>query len=132
NMLRLLETIHGRLPLPLGAVHNRRNLTYIGNLTSAIVAALQRGPAGTLVICDEQAVSTPELITALAKGMGRRALLFPAPAALLNLLRRSDTVRRLTGSLEADCRKAQRVLGWRPEVSTSDALARTGAWFASR
>src|SRR5438105_2518773 len=74
NMLRLLKAIHGRLPLPLGAVRNRRHLTYIGNLTSAIAAALQRGPAGTLLICDAQAVSTPELIAALAKGMGRRAL----------------------------------------------------------
>ena len=132
NMLRLLQAIHGRLPLPLGAVQNRRNLTYIGNLTSAIAAALQRGPAGTLLICDAQAVSTPELIVALARGMGRRALLFPVPPPLLNFLRGSDTVRRLTGSLEADCRKAQRVLGWTPEVSASDGLARTGAWFASQ
>ena len=77
-----------------------------------------------MLICDAQAVSTPELIAALAKGMGRRALLFPAPAALLNFLRRSDTVRRLTGSLEADCSKAQRVLGWTPQVPTSEGLHR--------
>jgi nucleoside-diphosphate-sugar epimerase len=120
------------LPLPLGAVHNRRNLTYVGNLTSAIGAALERGPAGTLVICDAQAVSTPELIAALAKGMERRALLFPAPLTLLNFLGWADMVRRLTGSLEADCGKAQRMLGWTPQVSASDGLGRTGAWFAAQ
>jgi nucleoside-diphosphate-sugar epimerase len=40
NPLRLFRLLDRGLPLPLGAVRNRRSLLYVGNLVDAVVAAL--------------------------------------------------------------------------------------------
>src|SRR5688572_14334835 len=56
NFLRLLKAVRRGWPLPFAAVRNRRTLTYVGNLVSAIVAALERRDAGTFVVCDAESL----------------------------------------------------------------------------
>lgn len=134
NMLRLLRLAHGRWPLPLASIRNRRSLTFVGNLVSAIGAVLALPQcSGTYVVCDRDALSTPQLIRGLAEGMGRSAALFPCPVKLLRaagrLTGRRDEIRRLTGSLEADATKLSRLLGWHPPFDAEDAVRKTGAWF---
>jgi nucleoside-diphosphate-sugar epimerase len=134
NFLRLLRAVESAWPLPLAAIRNRRNLAYVDNVVSAIVAALARPEAtGPLVVCDAEAVSTADLVARLAHAMGRPARLFALPPGVLlaagRVLGKSDMVRRLVASLEADCGKARRVLGWQPRVSASEGLARTAAWY---
>ena len=136
NMLRLLRVARAGWPLPLASIRNRRNLTFVENLVSAVSAVLaQPQCSGTYVVCDRQALSTPQLVRGLAEGMGRSAVLLPFPVGLLRaagrLTGRRDEIRRLTGSLEADATKLSRVLGWRPPFDAEDAVRRTGAWFRS-
>ena len=137
NFRRLLQAVDRGWPLPFASVDNRRSLTYVGNLVSALVAVLgRREAAGTFVVCDAEALSTPQIVRALAAGLGRPARLFALPPAALRLAGkaagRPDLARRLVGSLEADCGKLERVLGWHPPFSPAQALAETAAWFRSQ
>ena len=101
NMLRLLRVARAGWPLPLASIRNRRNLTFVENLVSAVSAVLaQPQCSGTYVVCDRQALSTPQLVRGLAEGMGRSAVLFPFPVRLLR------AAGRLTGFPRSRCDKA--------------------------
>jgi len=134
NFLRLLRAVRSGWPLPFASVHNRRTLTYVGNLVSAIVAVLgRRDAAGTFMVGDAESLSTAEIVRFLAEGVGRPARLLPMPEAALRLagtaLGKRDLVRRLIGSLEADTSKLQRLAGWQAPYPARRALALTGEWF---
>jgi nucleoside-diphosphate-sugar epimerase len=136
NMLRLLRLIDSGWPLPLHGIKNRRNLTYVGNLISAIGAALRKPQInGTFIVCDKAAVSTPQLVQALAEGMGTRPRLFRFPQSVLRLgamlTRQEEALRGLVGSLEADCSKLSHALDWRAPIDSQQGLVDTGRWFRS-
>ncbi len=132
NFRRLIRVVQRGWPLPFRAVANRRNLTYVGNLVAAIVAALRSPAPETFIVCDREALSTPQLVRELAAGLGREPNLFAvAPACLTAAARitgRRDLARRLVGSLEADCSKICRVLGWEPPFHAPEGLRETARW----
>jgi nucleoside-diphosphate-sugar epimerase len=137
NFLRLMTAVERGWPLPFASLRNRRHLTYVGNLVSAIMAVLARRDAtGAFVVCDAEGLSTPELVRHLAAALGRPARLFPLPAPALRWIGRAagagEVVRRLAGSLEADCGKLRRALGWRPPFAPEHGLAETAAWFRAQ
>lgn len=137
NFLRLLTLVDRGWPLPFAAIRNRRSLTYVGNLVSAINAVLGRwDAAGKFVVCDAEALSTPEIVRCLAAGLERSTRLFPLSGNALRFagkaLGREDLVRRLIGSLEADCGKLRRLFGWRPPFEPAPALTETAVWFRSQ
>ena len=72
NFLRLLQTVKRGWPLPLGAVRNRRSLLFLGNFVDAIRLCVEHPAAAgqTFLLDDGQAVSTPELIRAVARCHG--------------------------------------------------------------
>lgn len=129
NFGALLRAVRAGLPLPLGAVNNRRSLIYAGNLAGAVLAALARpAPGGrTYLVSDGEDLSTPELIRAIAAAMGRSARLVSVPPALLRLAGRltgrSAAVDRLLGSLVLDSSRIRRELGWTPSHGLRDGLA---------
>jgi nucleoside-diphosphate-sugar epimerase len=133
NFLRLMQIVQRGWPLPLGAVRNRRSLLYLGNFVDAIRACIEHpGAAGqTFMIDDGEPVSTPGLIRALARAMGRPARLLPVPPALLEfagaLLGRRAAVGRLTGSLHVDSSAIRLRLGWTPPFSMREGLDATVA-----
>ncbi len=63
-------------------------------------------PAGTWLVADGEAVSTPELVRRLAAALGVAPRLLPAPVPLLRiagaLTGRGAQIARLAGSLEVD------------------------------
>jgi len=136
NFLRLLGWIDSGLPLPFASVHNRRSLIYIGNLADAI-ACLAEHPAarGPFLVGDDESVSTPELVSRIARMLGRPARLLPVPPALLRvagiIAGRRDEIRRLTGNLAIDSLRARRLLNWRPPYTLDAGLAQTARWFRS-
>ena len=126
NLARLMGLVQRGIPLPLGAIRNRRSLIGVTNLCSAIRATVLSPAASgrTFLAADGDDLSTPELLERLAAAMGRRALLVPVPVPLLKLvgtmLRRAEEIERLIGSLQVDGTAITRELGWSP----SDAAAR--------
>ncbi len=138
NFLRLLRLVERGMPLPLASVRNRRSLVGVSNLCDLIVRCLAHPAAAgeTFLVSDQQDLSTPELIRAIAAAMGRPARLVPFPVAALRLAGRlagqGDAVERLVGSLQVDSTKATRLLGWTPPVFIEEGLRRTAAWYRGR
>ena len=131
NFQRLLDTVARGWPLPLGAVRNRRSLLYLGNFVDAIRVCVEHPAAAgqTFLLDDGEPVSTPALIGAVARAMGRPARLLPVPVGMLEfsgaLLGKRAAVQRLTGSLWLDSSLIRSRLGWTPPYSTATGLAAT-------
>ena len=138
NFLRLMHTVQRGWPLPLGAIHNRRSLLYLGNLIDAIRLCIEHpGAAGqTFLLDDGEAISTPALIRALADALDRPAHLLSIPISLLELAGRvtgkSAAISRLTASLHVDSRAIRAQFGWLPPYSMREGLAQTVAAFRSK
>jgi nucleoside-diphosphate-sugar epimerase len=138
NFLRLMDLVARGVPLPLGRVTNRRSLIYVGNLADAIARALAAPQAAgrTYLVSDGEDVSTPELARAIARALGVRPRLLPAPAALLELgaalTGRRAQAARLLGSLQVDGSRIRRELDWRPPFSLARGLAATAEWYHAR
>ena len=139
NFRRLLDTVRRGLPMPLGAVHNRRSLLYVENLADALVTCADHPAAAgrAFLVCDGTSVSTPELIRRCAGALGVVPNLWSVPVPILwlagTMTRRAAAIGRLTGSLEVDDAAIRTVLGWRPRVAMDDALAITAkAYLAGR
>ena len=135
NFGKLTRLVAKSLPLPLGSINNRRSLVGIDNLVDFIVTCLEHPAAAneTFMVSDGEDLSTPDLIRGIAHFMNRPARLFPVPLGLLAiiaaLLRKSDLVRRLCGSLQVDTSKSHDLLGWKPRVSVDEGLRRAVGWY---
>jgi nucleoside-diphosphate-sugar epimerase len=134
NFLSMLDWIARGLPLPFGAIANRRSLVALENLVSLVAKAAYHPAAAnrTFLVSDGEDLSTPELLIRAATSMGRRARLVsvPAPAlrAALRLVGREAMAQRLCDSLQVDITPTMRSLQWRPAVGVDEALRRTSAW----
>lgn len=128
NFLRLMRLLQRGLPLPFGAVANRRSLVGLDNLVDLLICCLEHPAAAnqTFLVSDGEDLSTPELIRRLARAMNRPARLLSVPVSWLRLggrlLGRAEEAERLLGSLQVDSGKARVLLGWRPPVSVDEGL----------
>lgn len=108
NLERLVAAVRRGAPLPFGSVRNRRSLIDVKHLVNAIVKSIDSTPAKnqTYVVADSEVVSTPEIIRAIAAGLGKSAHLLSVPPVLLKsiglLTRRQRMLEQLTGNLEID------------------------------
>ena len=137
NFLSLLRAVDRRLPLPLGAIENRRSLVGLGNLCSLVLRCLDHPAAAgeSFLASDGAPVSTTALLIAMADALGQRPALFPVPAPLvdaaLRMLGRSSIATRLLGDLEVDIGKARDRLGWTPPFGMAEELRRVVAAYRS-
>lgn len=135
NFLRLMRLAEHGVPLPLARVDNRRSLLYLGNLADAVRACLAHpAAAGKIYLLSDGApLSTPALIRALAKALGKSARLLPVPLPLLRLagqlVGKDAEIARLLDSLEIDGTGIERELAWQPPYTLDEGLEATAAWF---
>lgn len=133
NFRTLMRAVERGIPLPLGAVHNRRSLVALGNLVDFIATCMVHPAAAneTFAVSDGEDLSTTQLIRRLASAMGRPARLIPVPAPLLRavaaMVGQKEVAERLLGSLHVDISKARELLGWRPPLSVDEGLRRAAA-----
>lgn len=130
NFRALMLAVARGIPLPFGAVDNRRSLIGLDNLVDAIIRCGEHPAAAneTFLVSDGMDLSTPDLIRMLAAAMRRKARLIPVPVSLMRgaaqILNRGDVAQRLLGSLQVDITKARRVLDWTPPVTVDEGLRR--------
>ena len=135
NFPRLLKLVDSGLPLPFGALDNRRSMVALENLVDFIVLCTRHPAAGNelFLISDGEDASTAQIVRYLAASMGRSARLVPVPDALMRwgakLAGRQNMYVTLCASLQVDSSKARRLLGWVPPLTLEQALTKTGRTF---
>ncbi len=135
NFLQLIRMIDRRVPLPLGAIRNRRSLIYLGNLVDAISLCLTHPEAAgkTFMVSDNDDVATPELVRRMAKALDRYPLLLPVPVNWMKFLGKltgkQSSIDRLLGSFAVDITPIREDLGWVPPYSMQHGLAATAEWY---
>ena len=85
NFLKLMNITKRGLPLPFGAIGNRRSLVSVFNCVDLLKTMLNhpRAAGKRFLVKDAEDVSTSDLIRYIADGMKRRIYLVPVPAKFL-------------------------------------------------
>ena len=137
NLFSLLAAIDKGVPLPLAGANGLRSMVYVGNLVDALVAcAINPAAAGqTYLVSDGKDVSTAMLVEKLSHALGRNCRSFYLPPGLLRaaaiVLRRTEQVDRLFGSLRVNDQKLRTELGWAPPYTMEQGLKATADWYRS-
>ncbi len=137
NFLRIMHWLYKGVPLPFGAVQNKRSFISLDNLIDFIVTCIEYpSPANEIfLVSDGEDLSTTELLQRLGQAMGKPARLLPVPdvilAAGLRLIGKKNLADRLCGSLQVDISKARELLGWQPPITVDQGLRKTAQWFLS-
>jgi UDP-glucose 4-epimerase len=135
NFLSMMRWLDKGIPLPFGAIHNRRSLVALDNLADLIVTCVRHPAAAnqTFLVSDGEDLSTTQLLTRMAQALGKSARLLPVPSVLLErgaqLLGKQSLSQRLCGSLQVDISKTRELLGWIPPISVDEALASTANYY---
>lgn len=130
NFANMIKLVDKGVPLPLGAVHNKRSLVGIDNLVDLIIRCIDHPAAANQVFLagDGEDVSTTELLRDVGEAMGKPARLIPVPAGMLRLgatlLGKRTMAQRLLGSLQVDIRKTCELLDWKPPCTVQEGLRR--------
>lgn len=139
NFANLVQWLRKNIPLPLGAVHNKRSFLALDNLVSFIALCADRvkSPQAAnevFLISDGEDLSTAELLRKVARAYDTRVRLIPVPVAWLrlgaSLLGKRAVADRLLGSLLIDDSKARELLHWRPVVSMDEQLRKMACYDA--
>lgn len=133
NFLNMMRWLRRGVPLPFGAINNRRSLVAIGNLVDLVIVCIAHPAAAdnTFLVSDGEDLSTSQLLRRMAGVMDVRPRLLAVPTWMLNvgavLVGRHSLAQRLCGSLQVDIGKTCSTLGWVPPVSVDKALRRTAS-----
>ena len=135
NFKSMMRYLDKGMPLPLGAIKNRRSLLALDNLIDLIITCIHHPAAAnqTFLVGDGEDLSTPELLRRMAEALGKKARLAPVPMPVLilgaRLLGRQAMAQRLCGSLQVDISKARDLLGWMPPVNVDEGLRKTAHYY---
>jgi nucleoside-diphosphate-sugar epimerase len=128
NFASMMRTVKRGIPLPLGAIHNKRSFVYVGNLVSLIIKCIDHPKAANQVflVSDGHDLSTTELLQACAVVLGVKPRLLPVPQKMIEvgaaLVGKTAVAQRLCGNLQVDIEHTRRLLGWEPPVTVADGL----------
>lgn len=139
NFKRLLQvaSLGAHVPLPLGALDNRRSLLAVDNLADLILRCSSSDAAigRAYLVSDGEDLSTSELVRRLGDALGRPIRLVRFPEALvkaaLRMLGRGAEVGRLFGSFTVDSDAVRRELGWHAPLTVDAGLAQVAQWWTS-
>lgn len=128
NFAAMMALAKRNLPLPLGAIYNKRSLVAIDNLVSLVITCIHHPKAANQIflVSDDHALSTTELVETMCSAIGKKAIFVPVPVKFLcffaKLIGKESVIERLYGNLEVDIEFTKNTLSWRPVVSVQDAI----------
>ena len=131
NFRSMMNWLSKGVPLPFGAIHNKRSLVALDNLVDLLVTCIDHPAAAnqTFLASDGHDLSTTELLQRLGRALGRPARLLPLPAswlkAVATLAGKGGLAQRLCGSLQVDIGKTRELLGWQAPLDVDQALRAT-------
>jgi nucleoside-diphosphate-sugar epimerase len=148
NPLRLFDLVWRGVPIPLGAIRNRRSPLGVGTLVRVVRRTLDlaAGLAGTHLVADPDPVSTPTLVREIGAALGRPARLLPLPMPLLRAAAAvgprvlgarfpldGEALHRLAGDLVLEVSwGAGPLFGGVEPVPRTEELAAAAAWYRTQ
>ena len=135
NFQSMMRWLSKGVPLPFGAIHNRRSLVALDNLVDLLLTCITHPAAAnqTFLVSDGDDLSTTALLSKMARALQKPARLIPVPSWMLKtgaaLLGKKALSQRLCGSLQVDISKTRTLLGWTPPISVDQALMATALHF---
>ena len=136
NFGSLMRWLNRGIPLPLGAIHNKRSLVALDNLVDLIITCLTHPAAAnqTFLVSDGEDLSTTELLRRMGAALGKPARLIPVPVSVLKLgaalVGKPELAQRLCGSLQIDMSKTRELLGWTPPFSVDEGLKKAAKGYS--
>lgn len=130
NFGRLIRLINRGLPIPFGAIDNKRSFIFIGNLVDLIIRSAQASGASRKVILasDNEVVSTSKLLRIMIREANSKSVLLSIPQRLLNFIfgfvNKSEEINKLSCDLEIDITSTKNALDWTPPYSLEDGIRR--------
>lgn len=137
NFQRLMASLARGIPLPFGALDNRRSLVAIDNLVDLLAICVKHPSAANQVfmVSDGDDMSVAELTQFLALFLRNPTRVLSIPRYWLRfgltVLGRGLTAQRLCCELRVDIAKTTSLLNWRPSYSVEEALRKTAEHFLS-
>lgn len=131
----MMRWLHKGIPLPLGAVHNRRSLVALDNLVDLIMTCANHLSAANQIflVSDGEDLSTTDLLRRAGAALDKPARLIPVPSLVLRaacrIVGKPDIAHRLCDSLQVDMSKTRELLGWSPPLRVDYALKQTAHHF---
>lgn len=123
NLNLLYNVVSKGIPWPLGAFDNRRSFCSIDNVAFAVEQLIVKDniPSGIYQVCDDEALSTNELIGLINESLGKKTLIWKLPKAFmtaaavvcgaLHLPLDRERLRKLTENYVVSNRKIKSALG---------------------
>jgi UDP-glucose 4-epimerase len=131
NLQLLMKLLDRRAPLPFASIANQRSFIAADDLARLVNVILQTPSSPPAILAAHpDAISTPDLIRALATGMNIAPLMLPFPPSILafaaRLASRPAMFQSFAGSFIANPQAAL-ALGWRAAETLTESLQKTGA-----
>lgn len=126
----LVSLVSKKLPLPFGAINNKRSFVSVYNLVDFIFVCIEHPNAAnqTFLISDDEDISTTDLLVFLKRSALMRPMLIPIPVNVLYFLAKivgkEQVLQRLCGDFEVDIKHTKEVLGWKPLLTVEQGISR--------
>ncbi len=137
NLNLLYKFASKGIPWPLGAFENKRSFCSIDNLMFIIKELIERDdiPSGVYNVADDEALSTNDVISILAKSQNRKPKIWNVSKGLIQLLAKlgdllhlpltTERLQKLTESYIVSNQKIKTAIGKDLPVSAKDGLLKT-------
>jgi nucleoside-diphosphate-sugar epimerase len=138
NLNLLYNVVSKGIPWPLGAFDNKRSFCSIDNIAFVVEQLIVRDdiPSGIYQVCDDEPLSTNELIRLINESLGKKTLIWKLPKGLMNaaasvggalkLPLNKERLRKLTENYVVSNEKIKSALGIeKMPVSTRDGIRKT-------
>jgi len=128
NFALMMKLVSLNLPLPLKGITNLRSLVSVYNLTDFLIlcAEFETTINDTLLISDDEDISTTELFRKLTLFKGKKDLLFKLPKPILvglfTLINRKKEIQRLTSNLQVDIKHTKEKVNWERKYSLDQSI----------
>lgn len=125
---QLMRALAKGRALPFGAMHNPRSYVALANLVSLVATCIDHPKAGneTFLVCDDEDLSTTELVRRTAAALGKPARMLPVPAWLLTqaatVVGKKHVAQSLNGRLQIDMAHTRKTLNWEPPSTVDEVL----------
>jgi nucleoside-diphosphate-sugar epimerase len=126
NMFDLIKLVDKFPVLPFANTNNSRSFVAIENLVTIIDSIIEKQANGIFIACDEEPVSTSELVKLIAKGLEKKLILFKLPRFLLKIGMnfKPQVFEKIFGSFVVNNSFTVEKLNFRHQISPHEAIVK--------